>query len=40
MKIAVEREHHTRAEGVLPEAVDAFEPAVAVLEGAGARSSK
>src|SRR5262249_31425440 len=24
LKIAVEREHHTRAQGVLPEAVDAF----------------
>jgi aspartyl-tRNA(Asn)/glutamyl-tRNA(Gln) amidotransferase subunit A len=38
LKIAVEREHHTRVEGVLPDAVDAFEQAVAVLEGAGART--
>jgi aspartyl-tRNA(Asn)/glutamyl-tRNA(Gln) amidotransferase subunit A len=36
MKLAIEREHHTRAPGVLPEAVEAFERAVAVLEGAGA----
>jgi aspartyl-tRNA(Asn)/glutamyl-tRNA(Gln) amidotransferase subunit A len=36
LKIAVEREHHTRVAGVLPEAVDAFESAVGVLEGAGA----
>jgi aspartyl-tRNA(Asn)/glutamyl-tRNA(Gln) amidotransferase subunit A len=38
LKIAVEREHHTRAEGVLPDAVDAFERAVTVLEGGGARA--
>lgn len=38
MKIAVEREHHTRVEGVLPEAVDAFERAVGVLEAGGART--
>jgi aspartyl-tRNA(Asn)/glutamyl-tRNA(Gln) amidotransferase subunit A len=36
MKLAIEREHHTRGPGVLPEAVEAFERAVAVLEGAGA----
>jgi aspartyl-tRNA(Asn)/glutamyl-tRNA(Gln) amidotransferase subunit A len=36
MKIAVEREHHTRVAGVLPEAVDAFESAVGVLAGGGA----
>ena len=38
MKIAIEREHHTRVEGVLPEAVDAFERAVGVLEAGGART--
>ena len=36
MKIAIEREHHTRIPGVLPEAVDAFERVVGVLESAGA----
>jgi aspartyl-tRNA(Asn)/glutamyl-tRNA(Gln) amidotransferase subunit A len=36
MKIAVEREHHTRVAGILPEAVDVFERAVSVLEDAGA----
>jgi aspartyl-tRNA(Asn)/glutamyl-tRNA(Gln) amidotransferase subunit A len=36
VKIAIEREHHTRVSGVLPESVNAFEAAVAVLEGAGA----
>jgi aspartyl-tRNA(Asn)/glutamyl-tRNA(Gln) amidotransferase subunit A len=38
LKIAVERENHTRVEGVLPEAVDAFEKSVAVLEDGGART--
>jgi aspartyl-tRNA(Asn)/glutamyl-tRNA(Gln) amidotransferase subunit A len=38
LKIAVERKNHTRVEGVLPEAVDAFERAVAVLEQSGART--
>ena len=37
MKIAIEREHHTRVDGVLPEAVEAFEAAVRVLAQAGAR---
>jgi aspartyl-tRNA(Asn)/glutamyl-tRNA(Gln) amidotransferase subunit A len=36
MKIGIEREHHTRVNGVLPEAIDAFEQAIGVLEGAGA----
>ncbi len=40
LKIAIEREHHTRAEGVLPEAVDAFEHAVSVLQGAGAYTTE
>ena len=40
MKIAVEREHHTRVEGVVPEAVEAFEAAVSVLAQAGARSHR
>ena len=38
MKIAIEREHHTRVDGVLPEAVEAFEVAVGVLANAGART--
>jgi aspartyl-tRNA(Asn)/glutamyl-tRNA(Gln) amidotransferase subunit A len=38
LKIAVEREHHTRVDGVLQEAVDAFETAVRVFEHAGART--
>ena len=38
LKIAIERENHTRAPGVLPEAVDAFETAVAAIEAAGASS--
>ncbi len=38
LKIAIERENHTRVEGVLPEAVDAFERAVAVLEDGGAHT--
>ena len=35
-KIGIEREHHTRVAGVLPEAVDAFESAVGALADAGA----
>ncbi|MBV9580033.1 MAG: amidase [Chloroflexi bacterium] len=37
-KIAVEREHHTRVDGVLPESVDAFETAMGAIEDAGART--
>ncbi|HEY2592449.1 MAG TPA: amidase, partial [Chloroflexota bacterium] len=37
MKIAIERENHTRVEGVLPEAVDVFERAVGMLDDGGAR---
>ncbi len=40
MKIAIEREHHTRADGVLPEAVDAFERAVGVLDSVGALTAE
>lgn len=38
LKIALERENHTRVDGVLPEAVDAFERAVAVLDAGGAQT--
>jgi aspartyl-tRNA(Asn)/glutamyl-tRNA(Gln) amidotransferase subunit A len=40
LKIAIEREHHTRAQGVLPEAVDAFERSVGVLESVGALTTE
>lgn len=40
MRIAIEREHHTRVEGVLPEAIDAFERAVGVLEMGGALTTE
>ena len=36
MKIAIERDHHTRVPGVVPEAIEAFENAVGALESAGA----
>jgi aspartyl-tRNA(Asn)/glutamyl-tRNA(Gln) amidotransferase subunit A len=36
VKIAVERANHTHVKGVLPEAAEAFEQAVGVLEAAGA----
>jgi aspartyl-tRNA(Asn)/glutamyl-tRNA(Gln) amidotransferase subunit A len=36
VKIAVERANHTRVDGVLPEAVEAFEQAVETLQAAGA----
>jgi aspartyl-tRNA(Asn)/glutamyl-tRNA(Gln) amidotransferase subunit A len=38
VKIAIERENHTRVEGVLPESVDAFERAVSMLEDGGAKT--
>jgi aspartyl-tRNA(Asn)/glutamyl-tRNA(Gln) amidotransferase subunit A len=40
LRVGVEREHHTKVEGVLPEAIEQFEAAVAALGQGGATVSE